>query len=338
MTLSIPFLIPLLVLGIIILIHELGHFLSAIYFGIKVKEFAIGFGPTIFSIDGKLSKYSLRLIPLGGYVDIEGMGDYEGEKSFRKRPYFQQFIVLTAGIIMNFLLSFVIIFAISIYTGTLDESSNIVSTVISKDSILKINDKVVKINSEKIDNWKQLIDIVKRNENRDLILKVIRDGKVIKINVLNNDISSKILSAAPTKVSIYGSFIKSCKFIYFGILNSADTIKRLILRKVKIDQLSGPIGIIKQVNDNASKGILQILFMMASLSVTIGFFNAIPFPPLDGGVLLLLTLEKIGIKIGKKAVELISLIGFLLLVGISLWVGKNDISKLRVKTKVEING
>lgn len=336
MILSIPFLVPLLVLGIIILIHELGHFLSAIYFGIKVKEFAIGFGPNIFSIDGKLSKYSLKLIPLGGYVDIEGMGDYEGEKSFRKRPYIQQFIVLTAGIIMNFLLSFVIIFSISIYTGTLDESSNVVTTVISKNSVLEVNDRVIAANSKEIDNWKELIEIVK-SDDTDITLKVIRDNKEIDINVLKRDTNISILSAAPTKVSVYNSLIKSSKFIYFGILNSADTIKRLILRKVKINQLSGPIGIMKQVNDNASKGLLQILFMMAALSVTIGFFNAIPFPPLDGGVLLLLTLEKLGIKIGKRVVELISLTGFLLLVGLSIWVGKNDISKLKGSTKIEIN-
>lgn len=158
-------LIAVIVLGIIIFLHELGHFFTAKFFKIPVSEFSVGMGPQVFSAETGKTMYSFRAIPIGGYVNIEGMEiGSEVENGFNKKPAYQRFIVLFAGVFMNFLTAFIILFLTMKLAGRLEyESGTYVGTVAEKSinyGILLENDKILEIDGEKIEKW---IDIPQKN-------------------------------------------------------------------------------------------------------------------------------------------------------------------------------
>ena len=144
------FMIAIAAFSLIVLVHELGHFLAARYFKVKVKNFSVGLGPILLSFSSGDTLFCLRAVPLGGFVDIDGMEE-DSRFGFNIRPYYQKVLILFAGVFMNIILSFVAMFSISMYLGHIDETSNIITRSLSSEAILKVDDKVVEVNGKKID-------------------------------------------------------------------------------------------------------------------------------------------------------------------------------------------
>lgn len=334
-------LIALLVLGLIIFIHELGHFLMAKLFKMPVEEFAIGMGPTVYSYTTAKTKYSIRAIPVGGFVSIEGMElDSDVEDGFNTKPPLARFLVLIAGVMMNFILAFVILFT-TFYTNGAQEIDNspVINHVFPEmkaSKYLKKNDEILKINNISIKNWDEIGKTLKKLDVKEVNLEIKRSNEIKDLVVPLTKIDGQdryMLGITPNIIQKKLGILESTKFAFTtGINIFNDTIsglKKLVTGQVKAKELAGPIGIIKIVGDASQhQDTLMILWLMALISINIGVLNLLPFPALDGGRIIFVILETFGIKINKKFEEKVHTIGIVVLFALIFYITGNDIMRI----------
>ena len=332
--------IALLLLGLIIFIHELGHFLAARFFKMPVSEFAIGMGPELYSYYTGKTLYSIRIIPIGGFVNIDGMEvESKVENGFNSKPPFARFVVLFAGVFMNFMLALLVILGITFTSGKAIQNTNpVVGNVIKEakaSTVLKENDIIKEIDGTQITTWSEIGEtIAKDSKKRDALDVVIeRDGKTLDVVVPLTKISEEkpaIMGIIPEykfeKYS-FGEGIKQSFKIFIGVFDDTlGGVKMLVTGKVKAKDISGPVGIVKVVGDASKSGSSGILiWLLAILSINVGIFNLLPFPALDGGRIIFVILELIGIKVDKKLEERVHTIGMIMLFGLIIFATANDI-------------
>lgn len=335
-------LISLLVLGIIIIIHEFGHFFSAKLFKIPVSEFAIGMGPEVYSYEGEKTKYTFRSIPIGGFVNIEGMElDDEVEGGFNKQNPFIRFIVLFAGVFMNFLLAYFIVFGITMNQGKVivNPAPVIGNVVESSKNTFKKGDLILKIEDQKIEKWseirKTISNLKDKNNVKKITIKRENVEKILEVKLTKDSDGVYYLGILPEykieKFTILQSLkISSKRFLdIFGeILNG---FKMMVSGKVSRSEISGPIGIVNIVGEASKRGMFSIIWIMAILSINVGIFNLLPFPALDGGRIIFVILEIFGIKVNKKIEETIHKIGILILFILIIFITTNDFFNLAGK-------
>ena len=388
----------IIILGIIVFIHELGHFATAKYFGMPVTEFAIGMGPRLLSVKKEETVYSIRILPLGGFVNIEGMQpekfDLEAFKKermdeiieelkdeinsenneikdeqfisevekrldaavkhelkrqeniqkngfFTKSP-FSRFIVLIAGVVMNFISALVALYIMLSIAGVVPPqySQAIVGEIEQNSKAngkLKVNDKILTINGKNIANWseitKKIGEISQNYKNEDVILKVLRDNKEITENVklaYNEKTRSNILGIhLLSQKSTFGERIK-ISFIMFGdyFKLTLDGVKMLVTGKVAMKEMTGPVGLPKVIGEAYGQGgLFAMLGVFILISINIGIMNLLPIPALDGGRLIFIIPEFFGIKINKKIEEKIHLIGMIFLLVLMMIIVFFDVTK-----------
>lgn len=334
-------LLSLLILGIIILIHELGHFLSARLFKIPVEEFSIGMGTEVYTYEGKRTKYSFRAIPIGGYVNIKGMDieDIE-EDGFNKKPAYQRFIVLIAGVAMNFFLAYAILFGMIYSRGEIKINEKaVVGHIIdkNKETLLQKGDLILEIDGKKINNWLDIRKTINSLEEKDEKKKILinRSGKeeTILVKLIKDEKTNKYyLGISPEytviKFNIKESIVlawEGFKDIFENILNS---LKLMISGNVKKEEISGPIGIINIVGEASKLGVETLIWLTAVLSINIGIFNLLPFPALDGGRIIFVILEMLKIKVNKKVEEKIHYAGIILIFILIIFITANDFTNI----------
>lgn len=333
-------LLTLLILGLIILIHELGHFLAAKTFKMPVSEFAIGMGPKLMTFHGKETDYSLRLVPMGGFVNIQGM-EYDSvvENGFNSKKPWQRFIVLFAGVFMNFLLALVIVMAMNISGGEHKVSEESVIGNIMKGSkvenVLAVGDKILNVDNVVINKWADLSNFIQNNKKEKVEIVVLRNKKEEKKEIsltFNNERQLFLIGIEPVmefKKYTFSEGVKAGFVTYKKLFTSVvDGLKMLVLGKVKAEEMTGPIGLVKVVGD-VSKGNSTwfLVWLTALLSVNVGIFNLLPFPALDGGRIIFIILEMLGIKVSKKIEERVHFIGIIILLGLFVLITANDITK-----------
>lgn len=338
-------LIALLVLGVIVIVHEFGHFITAKIFKMPVQEFSIGMGPHIYKYQGDKTTYTVRAIPIGGYVAIEGMElDSKVEDGFNTKPPLHRMLVLSAGVVMNFLLALILIFVMLMSEGKNYPSEMAiigeVSPLSRAQEFIKSEDKILSINGKEIQNWKEISEIFsaypKENDgDKEAELKILRDEEVLIIKTpLTYDPKGERYLLGITPKIIHEEYsvkdgLSATKDVFFKIF--ADILggfKELIKGEIKQEDLTGPLGIITVVGEASKGGIGVLTWLTILLSVNIGIFNLLPFPALDGGRLLFLFLEMIGIKINKKLEEKIHLVGMAILFTLIIYITGNDIFKM----------
>ena len=335
------FLIAVVMLGLIIFVHELGHFLTAKLFKMPVSEFSIGMGPQVFSVDTKNTAYSFRAIPIGGYVNIEGMEiGSEVENGFSSKPAYQRFIVLFAGVFMNFLMAFILLFAIAKINGRIEYDTNAIIGGLVKgganEQILKVDDKILELDGKKINVWTDISKITKASQNKEEISALIeRNGKEenITLKLTKDEENNRVaLGISPKYKKIDLSTTESLDFAK-NSFNSifTDTIKgffTLFSGKASLKEISGPVGIFKVVGEVSKFGWVSIISLCVVLSINIGVLNLLPIPALDGGRIIFVFLELFGIKINKKWEEKLHKSGMILLLFFILMISVNDVWKL----------
>ena len=335
------FLIAVVMLGLIIFVHELGHFLTAKLFKMPVSEFSIGMGPQVFSVDTKKTTYSFRAIPIGGYVNIEGMEvGSEVENGFSSKPAYQRFVVLFAGVFMNFLMAFVLLFAVAKISGRIEYDTNAIIGGLVKgganEQILKVDDKILELDGKKINVWTDISKITKASQNKEEISALIeRNGKEENITLkLTKDEENNrvVLGISPKYKKINLSATESLDFAK-NSFNSifTDTLKgffTLFSGKASLKEISGPVGIFKVVGEVSKFGWVSIISLCVVLSINIGVLNLLPIPALDGGRILFVLLELFGIKVNKKWEEKLHKGGMILLLFFILMISVNDVWKL----------
>lgn len=335
------FLIAVVMLGLIIFVHELGHFLTAKLFKMPVSEFSIGMGPQVFSVDTKNTAYSFRAIPIGGYVNIEGMEvGSEVENGFSSKLAYQRFVVLFAGVFMNFLMAFVLLFAVAKISGRIEYDTNAIIGGLVKgganEQILKVDDKILELDGKKINVWTDISKITKASQNKEEISALIeRNGKEENITLkLTKDEENNrvVLGISPKYKKINLSATESLDFAK-NSFNSifTDTLKgffTLFSGKASLKEISGPVGIFKVVGEVSKFGWVSIISLCVVLSINIGVLNLLPIPALDGGRILFVLLELFGIKVNKKWEEKLHKGGMILLLFFILMISVNDVWKL----------
>ena len=335
-----------IILGVIVFVHEFGHFFFAKLFGIYVYEFAIGMGPQIFKWKGKNGEttYSLRAIPIGGFCSLAGEGGEEDKKVPKKRllqskPIWQRFLVMFFGAGNNFILALLVLFFLGLFAGSpsLDTTvKNVITDSPAAIAGMMPGDEIKYINGDKaktIDDVQLYLAIAK--EETEFV--VLRDGKEVtfKITPLSGEEQEKkgySYGMQFNQEKEYGffsaikySFAKFHSLVRQMIL----TFKGLFSGSISIKELSGPVGIYTAVDQTKTSGLSSLFYLMALLSLNVGFVNLIPFPAFDGGRILFLLIEKIKGKPVKPETEnLIHTIGFFLLLALIIYVTINDIIRL----------
>lgn len=343
-------LLLIFILGIIILVHELGHFLWAKKFGVHIYEFSIGMGPVLHTYVGKDKiNYNIRAVPIGGFVAMAGEVYEDGEKKIKKdkymcnKPWWQRMIILAAGVINNFILALLLLFLSALIWGgsslepIVDEA---VENYPMAESGIRSGDRILEINGHKVSSWDVAqIVLYMKNKNEFYTFKIEHeDGKkeeykvVPKIEKSENGEETQVFGMKIRSTEMTG-FFGSLKYAFskFGsIVHSMWlTIAGLITGKISISALSGPVGIYQVVDQSVSYGLDYVVYIIAFLSLNVGFINILPFPAFDGGRIFFILVEKIkGSPVDAKFENMCHTIGFILLMLLMVFITIHDILRL----------
>lgn len=353
----IKILLLLFILGIIILVHEFGHFIWAKTFGVHIYEFSIGMGPLLHTHKGKKDgiNYNIRAIPIGGFVSMAGEVYDSGEvdennKKIKKdklmcnKKWWQRLIILVAGVVNNFILAIVILFIYTLIWGGGAITPKVLNVVEDKPAAaagLKSGDVITNINGYNVSSWdKAQIILYYKNTNEYYTFEVKHtDGTKEEIKIKPEIIKDEETGAesklfgiqidAEDTSNVFKSFIYSIRKFNSIISSMVYTIWGLISGKIGLSALSGPVGIYEAVGETINYGINYFLYILAFLSINVGFINILPFPAFDGGHVLFLIIEKIkGSPVNAKIENTCHLIGFILVFLLMIVVTISDIIKL----------
>ncbi len=345
----IKILAALVIFGLIILIHEFGHFIVAKACGVKVIEFSLGMGPRLFTIHGNNTNYSLKLLPIGGSCQMKGETDTDSNSdadSFSSKKPWQRFLIILAGPVFNFLLSFIVALILCSVLGTdLPIVDSVIEGKPAAEAGILPGDKIEKINSRNIKLYREIT-----------VYNLLQEGKPQEITVRRSDGLHK-LKVTPIYDETYDKFIvgitnsgkatfptdifENIRYSYYelryNILLALDSLVYLIHGHFTPDNVMGPVGIISNISDTVEQTIpygLKILLLTIAdyillFSTNVGVLNLIPFPALDGGRLLMIIIEMItGKPFNRKVENYINFIGFAVLMFLILVISFNDIGRL----------
>lgn len=335
------------ILGIIVLVHEFGHFLFSKLFGVYVYEFSIGMGKRLWFKKKGDTEYSIRAVPLGGYVSLAGEEVEDDvkvpkDKKIQDKKVWQRFLIMFAGAGFNFVLAIVLLFISALIFGSVS-TKPIIGTVMEEypayEAGLREGDLILEINDVKVKSWDAAMWEIQMSGGDTLefyIEDVNGNNKTISVTPLEKE------NEAGTITYKYGigmntkrdrGLIPSVTYAFNKMGSTfklmGETIKSLFTGEVGVSELSGPVGIFTVVDQQKEAGIENIIYLIAFLSVNVGVINLLPFPAFDGGRILFLIIEKIkGGPVSSKVENTIHQIGFYLLLLLTVYVTCNDIFRL----------
>lgn len=360
----------ILVLGILVFVHELGHFLFAKLFGIRVDEFGFGYPPKIFKIfTWKGTKFTMNWIPFGGFVKIFGESDdgtelteQEKKVSLVHKPRWQQFLVMFGGILFNIIFAWILFSSVYmtgvtapidsapenynfdqtrlVIGGVLADSPADVAGLNSGDEIVELfsedSNTQITITNESIVEVSEFIN--EQGQNGDSAGFVIRrDGEleIIEFTPLEGVVEDKyaiginVDRVGELQLSVHQALIYGAKNTWNFTTLIAQGFWQLITGNVSANDVSGPVGIVKQIGDASAVGFSYLVGFTALLSINLAVLNLVPFPALDGGRIAIILIESIIRKrLKPEIVNWVNVIGFFILIGLMLLVTANDIIKL----------
>ena len=343
-------LILIFILGIIILVHEFGHFIWAKKFGVHIYEFSIGMGPVIHTHKGKDNiDYNIRAFPIGGFVSMAGEVYEDAGENIKKenymcnKPWWQRIIILVAGVVNNFILAILLLFFSSlIWGGKINKP--VVDTAVEGYPIAQAGivsgDEILAINGHKVTSWDaaQIILVLKcdndyytfdikhidgSTDSYKIVPKVEKDADGNERSVFGIKVETDTLTG------LFGSI--KYAFIKFGsVVHSMWlTVAGLLTGKISTSALSGPVGMYKVVDNGVTQGLNYMLYLTAFLSINVGFINILPFPAFDGGRVFFLIVETIrGKRINAKFENNCHIVGFVLLLLLMFYITIQDIIRL----------
>ncbi|MFH1354585.1 MAG: RIP metalloprotease RseP [Candidatus Omnitrophota bacterium] len=344
-------LIFLLVLGILIAVHEFGHFIAAKKVGVKVEKFSLGFGPRIFKKKKNHTEYTINAIPLGGYVKLAGdsLEEYKGKSDeyFSKTPG-QRFQIVFFGPMLNYIMGFLVLWFIFFigYPTFTTKIGGLLEDYGAKEAGLQIEDRILAVDGKEVYYWEDLQEIILNNKSESVNLSILRDKQELEVDVvirkkeledpLGSRLSVGLLGIEPFDefVSIRHGFFKSfllavnktwafTEITYRGLW-------RMITGRLSFkDSVAGPLRIFKITSDAASMGIIALMHLIAILNISLAIFNLLPIPVLDGGHILLLGIERLrGKALSIKAERIVTQVGMTAILSLIIFVTYNDFVKI----------
>lgn len=341
-------LIIIFVFGILIFIHELGHFLTARACGVTVKEFAIGMGPKVFSKKSKKNNtvYSVRLFPIGGFVSMENEdgldegADANDENAFCNKSVPKRMLITIAGASMNLILGFLIMLVIVFMSKQL--GSNVIAEF-TEDAVsnewLCEGDEIIKVGGTRVHTWNETAYEIMNQGHEPVDITVKRDGERIRLEDVRfptfEDEESRVVFG-DFDFSVYAeskSFPNLMKHAFFRSVSTVkmviDSFAGLISGRFGMDAVSGPVGVVGAVENAARQGLMSFLYIMSVLTINLGVVNLMPFPALDGGRFVFLAIEGIrGKPINKNVEAYINFAGLIILFAFMIIITFKDVIKL----------
>lgn len=342
----------LIVLGVVVFVHELGHFLAARWAGVRVDAFSIGFGPAIIKWhDKRGTVWKIACLPLGGYVSIYGQEDMFNRKKYAElpedkkkghylsAPAWKQFIIIAAGVFMNFLLAWLIYTSLFMFQPRLVGNSQlpVIGQVIQESvaftSGIKAGDTIVKIDEEEISNWGDVILAKELASGRDAQLLIERDGKMITVTLTPAETWGMIADgskrADPKRQNFFRAMYSGARKTYYESKTLVVVLKQIITGERSSKQLGSFITIAQYSGAAMAAGFFTLLSLIALLSVNLGVLNLLPLPVLDGGYLLILIIEAITRrKLQGRGMEIAIMIGWVLILLLFLLTMWNDLVRV----------
>ena len=329
------------VFGVLVTVHEFGHFITAKMTGMRVDEFAIGFGPKIYQQKDGETLYSLRAIPLGGYNKIAGMDpdDPVEPNAFNSKPIPARMLVILAGALMNFILPIILFSGIFMVDGRMQlVNEPVLGTVVDEMAAaragLKAGDRIVTIDGKNVETWTDVVLNLRKAGTEEVTLTAERNGvlQTYKMTpMFDKDAGRPLIGVSPKFSKESLGFFGSIKegFIYtknIG-LSMVSGLYKIVSGNAPAD-VAGPIGVAQMAGQVAEKGLLPLMNFVAFLSINLGVINLLPLPALDGGHFVLLLLEALrGKPLGGKAMTNIQMVGVALILALTVFSTFKDITR-----------
>lgn len=344
----------IVVLGVLIFFHELGHFLVARYFGVGVEKFSLGFGPRILGKKIGITDYRISAIPLGGYVKMVGeepdakIDPTDVPISFNHKHVFKRILIVAAGPLFNFLLAAVIFFGIFQISGIYilkPSVGRVAETSPAQKGGLTKGDLIVAIDGTSISNWEEMAKIISKSNGKTLLISVRRGESTIDLNIRPELKPGKTIFGEDIDRYVIG--ITALGDVYAKELNLFEALGESLIQTYKITELTiisiikliqgtistktlgGPIMIAQLAGEQAKAGVGNLVFFIALISINLAILNFLPIPVLDGGHLLFFFIEAaIGRPVSIKMREIAQQIGIFILILLMIYVFYNDIARI----------
>ncbi|MBI5699159.1 RIP metalloprotease RseP [Candidatus Saganbacteria bacterium] len=337
----------LFVFTAVALAHEFGHFIAAKRSGIRVYEFALGFGPKLLSFKRGETVYAINLIPVLGYVKLAGMeGDEEEDltcpedRKYYNKPFKDKFLAVFSGPLMNLVLSFLILFFIYTLVGVPKDLSPVIDKVKPGSAAekvgLKPGDRLVSINGAKVASMSKAIDLIHASSGRKLALLIDRSGHLLSMTAvpqLDPKLKIGLLGFTPKPLYVRVNVFEA---LYFGAQQTLAMVAlmfiilwQLLAGAVSVRELAGPVGIAQVTGQYAQSGALSLFHFLAFLSINIGVINLLPLPALDGGHIVFAVIELVRRKpLDRKLEARIHQWGLVVFLALMALVTFNDILRI----------
>jgi len=343
-----------IVLGILVFVHEFGHFLLAKRLGVGVLTFALGFGAKLIGRKIGETEYKICAIPLGGYVKLIGENPEEEVKeedrsrSFSFQPIWKRALIIGAGPFFNFFLAAVLFSLVNLFIGIpsspIPKIGDVSVGLPADEAGLKKGDLVLSIDGEEVSKWEDLHEIIRSSKGKELHLKVKRDNQIIDVkvtpkptpdkNIFGEEIQVFRIGITPAEagsfervnplLAIGTGFLQTWNGIQLTVLG----IVKLIQRVIPAKEIGSPIMIAKLAGEQARKGILSLALFTAIISINLGIINLFPIPILDGGHFLFLALEAVLRRpISIRKMEIAQQVGLVFIILLMLFAIRNDVMR-----------
>ena len=338
----------MVVLGVVVFIHELGHFFAARASGVRVDKFSIGFGPAIIKWHDKHgTQWQVACLPLGGYVSIYGQEMMFDRKAYAElpadkkvghylsAPAWKQFIIVAAGVTMNFILAWFIYSGVAMFHPKqvqLPVVGQVIQESVAFNAGVKPGDVIVRIDGEKITNWGELIIAKEIASNRNANVIVVRGEKLVNVELSPAERWGLIADGSKTelrKKGFFGGLLTGARETYYQSKTLVVVLEQIITGERSSKQLGSFITIAQVSGKAMEAGIFALLSIIALLSVNLAVINLLPLPVLDGGYLLILVIEGIiHRKLQGRAMEYVIIAGWVLIAGLFILTMWNDLVRV----------
>ena len=341
------------IFGVLIAVHELGHFLAAKACGVRVNEFSIGMGPALFHRQKGETEYAIRILPIGGYCAMDGEDEESDDpRSLTKQSLWKKLVIFAAGALMNFLAGFLLI--LILYSGTSTFSTTQVAGFApefdQEASSLQVGDVLWSINGERVYLFSDIDLLLNLGGGQEAELVVVRDGEKVDMGKVSLPYQTYTGTNGQAYngygIYVVGEESSVLRVVKYSWLNAVDFVRlvRLSLQMLltggaSIQDLSGPVGIVSTItqvgkeSETVAIAVQNIIYFAALIAVNLAVMNLLPLPALDGGKIFFLLLDAVTLALFKRKIpdkyeNYVHTAGFLLLMGLMLVVTFTDISKL----------
>ncbi len=344
----------LIVLGVLIFVHELGHFIVARLFGVGVETFSLGFGPRLFGVIRGRTDYRVSALPLGGYVKMVGespeieVSPDDLSVSFTHKHVFKRFLIVLAGPCFNLLLAMVIFFGLYVTNGLYVREpviGKVETNSPAQHAGLRAGDRVTAIDGHAVNAWDDLATLISQSSGQTLTVTVRRANSSMNLSVTPlAESSTNIFGESIQRYMIGVAWAGDLRTVRLNPLRAMDrslfqvydisrlTVQSIVLLvegRISAKNLSGPLAIAEMAGQQARQGMINLLFFIAWISINLGILNILPIPVLDGGHLLFFTIEAVrGQPVSLRVREIAQQVGIVLLLVLMIFVFYNDISRM----------